>query len=369
MFGKMKDHIKSSFQEKLLNWFFLEGRSLPWREQYNPYHVWISEIMGQQTQMERVVSYFTRWVARFPSIESLAEADEKAVLKAWEGLGYYSRARNIMRTAGVFLSEYSGKVPESYEELLKLPGVGPYTAAAIMSIGFNKPYPLIDANVERVFSRIDDIDLPVKQAKAREKIQRMAEDLLVCNKPRQWNQALMELGALVCTPKNPKCSACPVQAFCLAYDAGTQYQRPVPAPKKKKVDISMACVVLLKDDQVFIQQRMKEDLWGGLWEFPGGTIDDGETPEEAAIREVAEETEWEVAGLKPFHTVVHYYTKYRVTLHGFFCCLPEFSGPPVLHAAENCSWVTLETLPEYPYPAGHRQLVKLLQTVGIPDCW
>ena len=162
---------QQSFQYQLLNWFHIHKRSLPWRDDYIPYHVWISEIMGQQTQMERVADYFSRWIDRFPSVASVAAAPERDILKLWEGLGYYSRARNIQKTAQLLMEEYHGEVPASHKDLLSLPGIGPYTAAAILSIGFNQPWPLLDANVERVFSRLADIDKPLKEKDTRKELE------------------------------------------------------------------------------------------------------------------------------------------------------------------------------------------------------
>ncbi|MBM9512741.1 A/G-specific adenine glycosylase [Desulfobulbus marinus] len=352
---------QSNFQDLLLKWFHTHKRSLPWREEYIPYHVWISEIMGQQTQMERVADYFLRWIARFPSVAAVAAAPELDILKAWEGLGYYSRARNIQKTAQLLMEVYNGDVPASHKELLSLPGIGPYTAAAILSIGFNQPWPLLDANVERVFSRLADIDQPLKQKDTRKALENMAAELLYRKDPRNWNQALMEFGALVCTPKNPNCDQCPVQPFCLANKRDTVDWRPVPREKKKVIDITMACGILRRGNLFFIQQRLDDDIWGGLWEFPGGRLLENELPEQAVIREVAEETEWQVTNPVPFRSVVHYYTRYRVTLHSFWCQLPPTPVQPVLHAAKDANWVTLEELGEYPYPAGHRNLVQLLQ--------
>ena len=361
MLNSLSPSEQRSLQKQLLDWFILHKRSLPWRGEYIPYHVWISEIMGQQTQMERVADYFLRWIERFPSVMAVAGAPERDILKVWEGLGYYSRARNIQKTAQLLMEDYQGEVPASHKELLSLPGVGPYTAAAILSIGFNQPWPLLDANVERVFSRLADIDKPLKQKETRKELEHMAEELLYREDARNWNQALMEFGALVCTPKKPKCSQCPVQPFCLANKRDTVEWRPVPREKKKIIDITMACGILRRGNLFFIQQRLDDDIWGGLWEFPGGRLLENETPAQAVIREVAEETEWQVTNPVPFHSVVHYYTRYRVTLHSFWCQMPETPVQPVLHAASAAAWVTLQELTEYPYPAGHRNVVNLLQ--------
>lgn len=351
----------ADFRQCLLAWFAEHQRPLPWRERYRPYEVWISEIMGQQTQMERVAQYFRRWMERFPDLTSVATAPEQAILKAWEGLGYYSRARNIQRAARQLIEAGCDDIPADQHRLLALPGIGPYTAAAILSIAFNRPVPLRDANVERLFARLADIDRPLKQTATQKCLATLAHSLLDPMHPRDFNQALMELGALVCTPKKPVCALCPVQHHCRAYRADTVEFRPLPTGKQTKIDILMACAILQHQGKFFIQQRLSEDIWGGLWEFPGGRLEEGEQPRQAAIREVAEETGWQVTDLAPFETVVHHYTRYRVTLHGFLGELTAPPVPPALAAAQQYAWVCLEDLAQYPYPAGHRLLVAALR--------
>ena len=347
-------------REILLGWFADNHRDLPWRRTYDPYHVWISEIMLQQTQMDRVVEYFNHWIQRFPDVDSVAMATEQAVLKAWEGLGYYSRARNLKKAAERVVVDDGSRIPEDFDRLLSLPGVGPYTAAAIMSIAFNRPYPVVDANVERLFARLEDIDLPVKQKGVHQHITGLIMRMLEDTSPRELNQALMELGALVCTPKKPDCANCPVRKECRALDAGTVAKRPVKGKKLEIIDIVIACTILKNDEKFFIQQRRYDDVWGGLWEFPGGRMKEGELPVETAVRELFEETEFQAGSMKTFETVTHYYTRYRVTLHSF---LTDITGDtqPKLHAALQYRWVSLRELEEYPFPAGHRQLISKLQ--------
>ena len=355
------------WRQRLLDWFAANQRHLPWRTTYTPYHIWISEIMGQQTQIERVAQYFTRWIERFPDLAAVAAAPEQSILKAWEGLGYYSRARNLQRAAVRMVETGTADIPADYQQLLALPGIGPYTAAAILSIAFNQPYPLLDANVERLFARLADINRSLKHGETKKQLAAMAEILLDRENPRHYNQALMELGALVCTPKKPACSTCPVQIHCRAHRADTVDFRPLPNSRQKKIDITMACGILRKDSKFFIQQRLPDDIWGGLWEFPGGRLEEGESPAQAAIREIREETGWQVNDLVPLTTVIHHYTRYRVTLHGFLCSLPRSSAEPVLTAASQHAWVSLDQLPDYPFPAGHRQLVTTLRTTSFPE--
>ena len=358
----MKDTPYADFntelvRKRLLSWFAENQRNLPWRTGYDPYQVWISEVMGQQTQMDRVVQYFNRWMELFPDVAAVATAREQQILKAWEGLGYYSRAKNIHRTAKLLVEQYEAQVPAELKSLLALPGIGPYTAAAILSIAYNKPYPVLDANVERLFSRLLDIDQPLKHAPIKKNLQIFARAMLPGTQARQFNQALMEFGALVCKPKSPDCSICPLTGHCKAKQCGTISQRPIPVQKEKKIEIVMACGMIFHNDAVYIQQRLPDDVWGSLWEFPGGRLKDDETPKQAACREVFEETEFLISQVQSFATVVHHYTKYRVTLHGFICRLQKKEIVPVLHAASQYRWVSLSELPDFPFPSGHRQLV------------
>lgn len=350
------------FRVALLSWFSEHQRTLPWRNDYQPYHVWISEIMGQQTQMERVVHYFNNWIVLFPDIKSVASAPEQSILKTWEGLGYYSRARNIQKTASLLVQEHDAEIPADYQVLLSLPGIGPYTAAAIMSIAFNEPVPLLDANVERVLCRVLDLDLPVKHKITRQQLTQFSASLLPEDQPRNFNQALMELGALVCKPKSPDCFCCPVRNYCRALAVDSVDLRPVPGKKQQKIDIVMACGIIIHGNRMYIQQRLADDVWGGLWEFPGGRLKDRETPEQATMREVTEETEFTVTDLRHFATVVHYYTKYRVTLHSFFCSLQDARLTPVLHAASQFQWVVWSEIKMFAFPSGHRKLIEKMET-------
>jgi A/G-specific adenine glycosylase len=355
---------RAAFRQTLLAWFTVHQRPLPWRQGYDPYQVWISEIMGQQTQMERVVWYFNRWLQRFPDLAAVANAPEQDILKAWEGLGYYSRARNLHRAAQELVALGHASIPADAQQLRALPGIGPYTAAAVLSIAFNQAYPLLDANVERLFARLFDIDQPLRQGAVKKRLATLADALLDREQPRLYNQGLMELGALVCTPKKPLCTACPLWVHCQANQADTVELRPLPSARQKKIDIVMACGILRQGDRVFIQQRMPDDVWGGLWEFPGGRLEEGEMPEQAARREIAEETGWQVGRLSFYRTVTHHYTRYRVTLHSFVGVVATDADAPVLTAASQYAWVSLPGLAAYPFPAGHRQLVAALEAAS-----
>ncbi|MEJ2691210.1 MAG: A/G-specific adenine glycosylase [Deltaproteobacteria bacterium] len=344
--------------DALLDWFDRNQRPLPWRRNYQPYHIWISEIMGQQTQMDRVVDYFQKWCARFPDPVSIVQASQEEIYKLWEGLGYYSRARNIQRTAEILCRSYDCSVPDRYEVLLSLPGIGPYTAAAIMSLAFNRAYPVIDANVERVFARLFDIPSPVKEPANRLFIEKKACSLMPSGQARSFNQALMELGALVCLPKRPRCGQCPINSYCEALQQETVDQRPVSNRPVKSVAIVMATGLLLHDGKIFIQKRLADDVWANLWEFPGGRLQKGETASEAVRREYREETGFEIEIVEDLGLVRHSYTIYKVTLNCYLCrLLSRDTAPPILTAAQEYRWVTWQELVEYAFPAGHRKLI------------
>ncbi|MBU0909964.1 MAG: A/G-specific adenine glycosylase [Proteobacteria bacterium] len=349
------------FIDKLLGWFDIHSRDLPWRHTYAPYQVWISEIMLQQTQMDRVVFYFTRWLDRFPDIISLAAADEDEVLKYWEGLGYYSRARNLHRTAKL-LTEQGNMLPDCYESLIKLPGIGPYTAGAIMSIAFNQDFPVVDANVERLFARLFDIATPIKNRENKTLVWQKAAEMLPVGKSRMFNQALMELGALVCLPKNPLCSQCPVSDYCKAHQLQIVSERPMLLPKKKTIFIEMATGILVRGDKILIQKRQADDVWANLWEFPGGRLKEGEMPQQAVVREFLEETGLHVGVTGEITSVRHSYMHYRVILHGFFCeVMDGEEQEPALHAAQENRWVYFTELHRFAFPAGHRKLIDYLR--------
>jgi A/G-specific adenine glycosylase len=349
------------FTNQLLEWFQHNSRDLPWRHTYAPYHVWIAEIMLQQTQMDRVVFYFTRWLARFPDIPTLAAADEDEVLSCWEGLGYYSRARNLHRTAKL-LAEQGNMLPASHEALRKLPGIGPYTAGAIMSIAFNQDFPVVDANIERIFARLFDIATPIKSRENKALVWQKAAAMLPAGRSRLFNQALMELGALVCLPRNPLCGQCPVVTWCKAYQLNIIQARPVLLPKRKSMLIEMATGILVRNEKVLIQKRQADDVWANLWEFPGGRLKEGESPHQAVVREFLEETGLHVEVTGEITSVRHSYMHYRVILHGFFCAATDGEdNEPALLAAQENRWVRFTELHRFAFPAGHRKLIKFLK--------
>jgi A/G-specific adenine glycosylase len=266
-----KHKMPSPFAHALLNWYDQNAADLPWRRSRNPYGVWLSEIMLQQTQVETVKDYYTRFLAAYPTVAHLAAAPLNDVLKLWEGLGYYSRARNLHRAAQMVVAEWQSYFPSSVEDLQKLPGIGRYTAGAISSIAFGEVAPVLDGNVIRVFARLTDLGEDVTQPNVQKRLWALAEEWLPTERPGDYNQALMELGRTVCKPRNPLCQSCPIREHCLAYERGTQALRPVKKAKDPTPHYHVAAGIIYdKIGNILIAQRPLEGLLGGLWEFPGG---------------------------------------------------------------------------------------------------
>lgn len=258
-----------SFQNDLIDWFEKEQRILPWRESKDPYKVWVSEIMLQQTKVDTVIPYFNHFMKQFPKLQDLAEADEQDVLKAWEGLGYYSRARNLQNAVKEVVTSYGGKIPENEQELSSLKGVGPYTKGAILSIAYGVPSPAVDGNVMRVLSRLLKVEEDISKQRVRKIFEECIKEIISEDNPSAFNQGLMELGALVCTPKNPACMLCPVQKHCRAFHLGIEGQLPIKTKNKKQKRIPYyVCLVQDEQNRYLVQQRPDQGLLANLWEFP-----------------------------------------------------------------------------------------------------
>lgn len=351
----------AAFARALLAWFSENARDLPWRRGYNPYHIWVAEVALQQTQMERGAPFLERFLARFPDVASLAAASEREVGVAFEGMGYYARARNLRRAAALIMERFDGKLPRDAAALRTLPGIGDYTAAAIASIGFNAPVVAVDANVERVFSRLLDIDIPVKNPKARAYV---AEVALACQpegEARAYNEALMELGALICG-RRPKCALCPVASFCEARRLGVENERPVKGKKPGLVRVELVTGVLWHEGRVLLQKRPPVGAWASLWEFPGGSVESGEEEAAALEREFAEEVELAVVPEEKIADIRFAYTRFRALMHAWQVRMRDGGAPaPRLHAAVEFAWVAPCELDAYALPSGMRRLAKLIQ--------
>lgn len=353
--------MSAPFAAALLRWYAQHAADLPWREQPpNPYHTWLSEIMLQQTQVETVKPYYERFLQRYPTVEQLAAAPLDDVLKSWEGLGYYSRARNLHKTAAIVAQELGGQFPDTVEGLLKLPGIGRYTAGAIASIAFGTAAPVLDGNVIRVFARLTDLPDDVTQPAVQAKLWKLATDWLPDAQYGDYNQALMELGRVICKPRRPLCSACPIREHCLAFQRGTQTERPVKRQKAATPHYDVAAGIIRDDSgRVLIAQRPLDGLLGGLWEFPGGKQEPDETLPECLQRELREELAIEVEVGAHFTSVKHGFTHFKITLHAFEC--RYLSGEPQKVGVHDWAWVTEAELDHYSFGKADRQIIAALR--------
>lgn len=349
----------------LLNWYGKCARELPWRGTNDPYKVWISEIMLQQTRVDTVIPYFNHWMNRFPTITDLAQASLQDVLNAWEGLGYYSRARNLHKAAQIIEADFGGILPDDIHNLKKLPGIGKYTAGAIASISFGKAEPALDGNIRRVLARIFGINEPVRSPAGERRLWELAATYLPADKAGDYNQALMDLGALICTPRNPQCSVCPVKHLCQAYSLGIQDKLPVMPIKPAIPHHTVTAAVIKRGEQILIAQRPTHGLLGGLWEFPGGKVQADEDLVACLQREIREELSAEISVEESIGVYRHAYTHFRVTLHAFFCSLAEDKEPRAIEV-KDLRWVGVHKLSDYPMGKIDRQISRDLQNQIMP---
>ena len=317
------DELAVEIRERLLRWYDDNKRDLPWRNAASPYAVWVSEIMAQQTRITVLLPYYERFMARFPTVFDLAEADEADVLKVWEGLGYYSRARYLHRAAQIIVAKWDGNLPKTWVELLSLPGVGEYTAGAIMSIAFGIPTPAVDGNVLRVVSRLTDSDEDVLQPKAKENATLFILAAIPTDRPGCFTQAMMELGALVCLPRTPACVACPLASLCRGKQSGRQTILPVRISNKEKRTIPLTVLVIQLPDGRILMRRRTEKLLNGLWTF---YMAEGHL-KEADIPELLRRMGCEVSSLRPLGEAKHIFTHLIWDMRGFFCQATISSAP------------------------------------------
>jgi A/G-specific adenine glycosylase len=358
----------------LLEWYAKNARVLPWRGHPDPYAVWVSEIMLQQTRVETVIPYFYRWMERFPSVGVLARASEQEVLAVWEGLGYYGRARNMHRAAKMMEADYGGQIPSHPASLQRLPGIGRSTAAAIASISFGVEVAALDGNIRRVLARVFNVIDPLNTAKSEALLWELAYGHLPAGQAGDYNQALMDLGATVCTPRQPRCDVCPLQELCQAYVLGVQEERPVRAVRPALPHYTVtAAVIHCSDPQngrpigspnglVLIARRPSHGLLGGLWEFPGGKLQPGEHLAGCLQREIREELGVEIAVGELLGVYRHAYTHFRVTLHAFECALAGGAPQPI--QASELRWVTPSELVNYPMGKLDRQIAIKIQKMS-----
>lgn len=344
------------FRNVLLNWYRHHKRDLPWRDSGDPYLVWISEIMLQQTRVDQAIPYFERFVAAFPTVHMLAEASQQDVLRVWEGLGYYSRARNMHEAAKTIVESYDGHVPDSWENILSLKGIGSYTAAAILSIAFNKPYAVVDGNVIRVLTRYLGIRDDVRSLRVKKLIQTTCNDFLDPANPGDFNQALMELGALICTPAHPLCESCPLSGRCTAEKEAATKDIPYKSPGKKRPHYHIGIGIIRNSrNEVLIALRPDNVMLGGLWEFPGGKQEQGEEIDDTVRRELKEELGVSVSVDSFFMKLKHAYSHFSITLHAYLCHLDDVNPSP--RSSQEIRWVKPLELTKYPFPKANRKLV------------
>lgn len=348
---------------RLLAWYNKNKRILPWRVPgLSPYAVWVSEIMLQQTRVETVIPYYNKWLGLFPTMEALAEASEHEVLNAWEGLGYYSRARNFHKAAQIVVERYNGKLPRDLDELRKLPGIGRYTVGALASILFGMDEPALDGNLKRVYARLFDVSAPADATEGENILWQLAKDNLPKGRAADYNQALMDLGAMICLPKNPRCLICPVIKECKARELGTQNLRPVKKPKKATPHHIHAAAVVVRrianppHEEVLLAKRPEKGLLAGMWEFPKARV------KQDPVRELAKViksgyglTLRAKRNVRILGVFEHAYTHFKVTVHAFES---ELVSKPAL---PNLKWVRLKDVDEYPMGRIDRQIAVMLK--------
>jgi A/G-specific adenine glycosylase len=344
--------------QALLEWYADNARDLPWRNTHDPYAIWVSEIMLQQTRVETVIPYYERWMERYPTATDLAEASIDEVLRHWEGLGYYRRAHNLHRGAIQVVKQYGGQIPDTQIILKSIPGIGEYTAAAIAALAFNVDAIALDGNLRRVLARLLDLEMDPRQPEGKRRIRAWADNLLPTGQASAFNQGLMDLGAMVCLPRIPRCEDCPLSAWCLAYEHGTQPMRPVKKTRGSIPHYFAAAGVLQREGKVLIGRRPEDKLLGGLWEFPGGKQGQNESLEECLSRELEEELGVEVEVGVSLGKFVHAYTHFRITVHAFFADIISGEPKPLDH--DELAWVQPSQFVQYPMGKIDRAIARQL---------
>ncbi|UCH11795.1 MAG: A/G-specific adenine glycosylase [Fidelibacterota bacterium] len=350
------------FTSQLLAWNDRLSRNLPWRGDRDPYRIWISEVMLQQTRVETVKPYYSRWLQRFPSISHVARAAEDEILKAWEGLGYYRRARLFHQACKQIIRDHHGAVPDNPEAFRQLPGVGPYTYAAVRSICFHDPLPAVDGNLKRIMARI--LALSANGSALHRTVERTLATVIPVHRPGDFNQAMMDLGATVCTPRDPRCGECPISDSCQAHFSGQVDLYPRPTKRKPRPHVPVAVGIIWRDSQLLIRRRPPEGLLGGLWEFPGGKVEPGESPEQTVVREVQEELGLKVQIMDRIGTVRHAYSHFSITLHAFHCKYTDRGAIP--QNGSDYRWISWDEISHFPFPKANHKLFPLIEGNAPP---
>jgi len=342
--------------QKLLKWFETNRRTLPWRNTRDPYAIWVSEVMLQQTQVNTVIPYYKRFLKKFPNIEILSKSNQDDVLKCWEGLGYYARAINFQKASQMVMTQFSGQIPQDPQAFKQLPGVGDYINAAVQSIAFGHSMAVVDGNVRRVLSRLFEMQETVNENKYAKIFAQKAQSLLCENSPGDYNQAIMELGALICTPRNPQCNQCPLSKECEAYRHDTFTIFPL---RKKSPVISTenwVAAIIQKDNKFLITQRKAGGFLGGLWEFPGGKIRNNETIQRACLRHIREQLQIDICINHHVTQIKHTYTHFKQIMDAFLC--QYASGTIVLNGPADYKWIKWAQINQFALPKSNIKFLK-----------
>ncbi|OQX84515.1 A/G-specific adenine glycosylase [candidate division KSB1 bacterium 4484_87] len=356
----MAGNQATQFRRNLLNWYEQNHRKLPWRGERDFYKIWVSEVMLQQTQVAKVIDYYHRFLHQFPTIEKLARADTEKILRVWQGLGYYARVRNLHKAAQILVKDFGGELPEKIEDFQKLPGVGSYISAAVYSFFKNSPIPAIDGNAKRVFSRLFEIDTPVDSAAGEKAIYDAVITYFDRTQPGKFNQAIMELGALICKPQQPECRICPLSDFCHAYVNSSQKTFPRKKAKNKVETHRIAIAVVLDNSKFLLARRNPFGLLGGLWEFPGGKINLHENAETACLRHLQEKFGLSATISGRLGAIKHTYSHFKIEGEIFLCQLNSFK--PTLHDHDNFAWIFLKESDQLPIHAAHLKIIDMLKS-------
>ncbi|QGJ70193.1 Adenine DNA glycosylase [Planctomycetales bacterium 10988] len=367
---------KRKLRRQLLRWYAEHQRDLPWRKRRDPYAIWISEMMLQQTQVATVIPYFQRFLETFPTIQALAEAPEEQVLREWEGLGYYRRARNLHAAAKKIQSDHGGIFPQTFDEVQALPGIGRYTAGAILSIAFDLRLPILEANTIRLFSRLIGYRGDPRSLLGTKLLWYVAEDWLPRKEVGHFNQALMELGSLICTPKEPKCPQCPAQKICIAKQEGWQQEIPQPAAKTVYEEVQEVAIILRKEDEVLLFKQEEAGRWAGMWDFcrfpwsgevPQKNTLPGFAPsyenfEKALNKKLYELQDFTIKKIQYFNTLKHGVTRFRITLECFTAEPNDLDFLQRINSLrKNRQWVKIKDLNDFPLNVTARKIAKQLQ--------
>lgn len=352
--------------EKLLGWFRENKRELPWRGTKDIYKIWLSEVMLQQTQVATVIPYYRRFLEHYPGVRELAKAGGESVLKLWEGLGYYNRCMNLHKAARIIEDRFWGEVPDTPGEFASLPGVGPYILAAVMSIARGYPLPAVDGNVIRTYCRLNGVTDDVRKPAVKNQITKELEKIIPPKSPGNFNEAMIELGALICLPKKPLCDACPLNPDCVARITSQTGRIPFKSPRKKAPLYKVSIAVILKGEKFYIQKRPLGGHLGGMWEFPGGKQKGKESPEQTLLRECREELGTEVTIIEKLSNIHHAYSHFKIEMDVFLCRLPHDGDITPSHDQPS-RWISIEQLQEFPFPGANHKffpaLKKLFQRI------